>query len=163
PVPIQPGLCFQQVNPAANGKINIFDSYATWQATKRLGFTLEGDYVIQRLGQPGLPTPPSDVWGGAVYAKYQLTPRTYVAGRTEYLNDNGGLFTGVTAYTEALKEVTATYDFQLADGFDMRWEYRRDMSNQPIFLTGNQGIFSTHQDTATMGVIWWFGRKQGPW
>lgn len=74
-------------------------------------------------------------WGGAVYAKYQLTPRSYVVGRAEYLNDNGGLFTGITAYTEALKEVTATYDFQLASGFDMCWEYRRDMSNQPIFIT----------------------------
>ncbi len=163
PVPVQPGLCFQQVSPAPNGKINIFDSYVTWQATPKLGFTLEGDYVIQRLGMPGVLTPPSDVWGGAAYAKYQLTPRTYLAGRTEYLNDNGGLFTGITAYTEALKEVTATYDFQLASGFDMRWEYRRDMSNQPIFLTGNQGVYSTNQNTATLGVIWWFGRKQGPW
>ena len=98
-----------------------------------------------------------------MYAKYQLTPRSYVVGGAEYLNDNGGLFTGITAYTEALKEVTATYDFQLASGFDMCWEYRRDMSNQPIFIHYNQGIYSTHQDTATMGVIWWFGRKQGPW
>ena len=163
PVPVQPGLCFQQVSPAPNGKINIFDSYVNWQATPKLGFTLEGDYVIQRLGLPGVLTPPSDVWGGAAYAKYQLTPRTYLAARTEYLNDNGGLFTGITTYIEALKEVTATYDFQLANGFDMRWEYRRDMSNRPLFLTGNQGVYSTDQNTATLGLIWWFGRKQGPW
>ena len=52
PVPVQPGLCFQQINPSANGKTNIFDSYATWQATSKLGFTLEGDYVIQRFGLP---------------------------------------------------------------------------------------------------------------
>jgi len=163
PVPVQPGLCFEQTNPTPNGKTNIFDSYVTWQATPKLGFTLEGDYVIQRLGLPGVPTPPSDVWGGAAYAKYQLTPRTYLAGRTEYLNDHGGLFTGITGYVEALKEVTATYDFQLATGFDMRWEYRRDMSNQPLFLTNTQGIYSANQNTATLGVIWWFGRKQGPW
>ncbi len=163
PVPVQPGLCFAQLSPAPNGKTNIFDSYATWQATPKLGFTLEGDYVIQRLGLPGVPTQPSDVWGGAAYAKYQLTPRTYLAGRTEYLNDHGGLFTGITSYLEALKEVTATYDFQLATGFDMRWEFRRDMSNRPLFLTNTQGIYSTNQNTATLGVIWWFGRKQGPW
>ncbi len=163
PVPVQPGLCFEQISPAPNGKINIFDSYVTWQATPKLGFTLEGDYVIQRLGMPGVPTPPSDVWGGAAYAKYQLTPRTYLAARTEYLNDNGGLFTGITTYIEALKQVTATYDFQLANGFDMRWEYRRDMSNRPLFLTGNQGVYNTDQNTATLGLIWWFGRKQGPW
>ena len=166
PVPVQPGLCFQQVSPAPNGKTHIFDSYVTWQATQKLGFTLEGDYTIQRLWPnttSGQSSAPSDVWGGAAYAKYQLTPRTYLAARTEYLNDHGGLFTGITGYVEALKEATATYDFQLADGFDMRWEYRRDFSNRPIFLTSQQNVYSTSQDTATMGVIWWFGRKQGPW
>ncbi len=163
PVPVQPGLCFQQISPAPNGKTNIFDSYVTWQATPKLSLVLEGDYEIVRLGAPGQSSAPSDVWGGAAYAKYQITPRTYLAGRTEYLADKGGLFTGITAYTEALKEVTATYDFQVANGFDMRWEYRRDFSNRPIFLTGTQGVYSTDQNTATLGVIWWFGRKQGPW
>jgi hypothetical protein len=166
PVPVQPGLCFQQISPAPNGKTHIFDSYATWQVTPKLSLTLEADYLIQRKWvntSPGQSSAASDVWGGAAYAKYQLTPRTYVAGRTEYLNDHGGLFTGITSYIEALKEVTATYDFQVADGFDMRWEYRRDISNQPIFLTNLQNVYSTHQDTATLGVIWWFGRKQGPW
>jgi len=166
PVPVQPGLCFQQISPAPNGKTHIFDSYVTWQATPKLSFTLEGDYVIQRLWvntAPGQSSAPSDVWGGAAYAKYQLTPRTYLAGRTEYLNDHGGLFTGITDYIEALKEVTTTYDFQVANGFDMRWEYRRDISNRPLFLTSVENVFSTHQDTATLGVVWWFGRKQGPW
>ncbi len=166
PVPVQSGLCFQQVSPAPNGKTNIFDSYVSWQTTRKLYLALEGDYEIERLWAstaPGQSSAPSDVWGGAAYAKYQLSPRTYVAGRTEYLNDHGGLYTGITGYIEALKEVTATYDFTLANGFDMRWEYRRDMSNRPIFLTGSQGVYSTDQNTATMGMIWWFGRKQGPW
>ncbi len=163
PVPVQSGLCFQQISPAPNGKTNIFDSYVAWQTTPKLSLVLEGDYEIVRLGAPGQSSAPSDVWGGAAYAKYQITPRTYLAGRTEYLDDNGGLFTGITSYIEALKEVTATYDFQVADGFDMRWEYRRDFSNRPIFLTGTQGAYSTDQNTATLGVIWWFGRKQGPW
>ena len=163
PVPVQPGLCFQQISPAPNGKTNIFDSYVAWQTTPKLSLVLEGDYEIVRLGALSQPSTPSEVWGGAAYAKYQITPRTYLAGRTEYLSDTGGLFTGITSYTEALKEVTATYDFQLADGLDMRWEYRRDFSNRPIFLTNTQGVFSTDQNTATLGVIWWFGRKQGPW
>ena len=107
---------------------------------------------------------PSDVWGGAAYAKYQLDAANLSGGRTEYLTDHGGLFTGITSYIEALKEVTATYDFTLANGFDMRWEYRRDFSNRPIFLTRSQGVyFSTDQNTVTMGMIWWFGRKQGAW
>jgi hypothetical protein len=166
PVPVQPGLCFRQISPAPNGKTNIFDSYVSWQATPKLSFLLEGDYVIQRLWPhtaPGQSSAPAEVWGGAAYVKYQLTPRTYIAGRSEYLNDNGGLFTGVPSYIEALKEVTATYDFTMANGFEMKYEYRRDWSNEPIFLTSAQNVFSKDQNTATVGVIWWFGRKQGPW
>ena len=29
-VPLQPGLCVQQINPAPDGKAHIFDSYVTW-------------------------------------------------------------------------------------------------------------------------------------
>jgi hypothetical protein len=166
PPPVQPGLCFQAITPAPNGKTNIFDSYVSWQTTSKLTLALEGDYVIQRLwtsNGPGQSNAPADVWGGAAYAKYQLTPRTYAAARTEYLDDHGGLFTGITSYIEALKEVTTTYDFTLANGFDLRWEFRRDMSNRPLFLTDRQGVYSTNQNTVTMGAIWWFGRKQGPW
>jgi Putative beta-barrel porin-2, OmpL-like. bbp2 len=163
PVPVQPGLCFQKISPAPDGKLHIFDSYISWQATSRLLLQLEADYVIERLwanAAPGHSSAPSHTSGGAAYAKYQLTPRTYIAARTEYLSDRGGLFSGVT---EALKEVTATYDFTVANGFEMKYEYRRDWSNQPIFLTSAQGVFSKDQNTATVGVIWWFGRKQGPW
>ena len=163
PVPVQPGLCFQQISPAPDGKLHIFDSYVTWQTTPRLTLQLEGDYVIQRLwasSAPGQSSAPVHTDGGAGWAKYQLTPRTYIAGRGEYLSDRGGLFSGVT---EALKDFTATYDFTLANGFEMKYEYRRDWSNQPIFLTSQQNVYSTHQDTATLGVIWWFGRKQGAW
>ena len=163
PVPVQPGLCFQKISPAPDGKLHIFDSYVTWQTTPKLTLQLEGDYVIQRLwanAGPGQSSAPAHTTGGAAWAKYQLTPRTYLAGRGESLSDRGGLFSGVT---EALKEFTATYDFTLANGFEMKYEYRRDWSNQPIFLTSQQGVFSKDQNTATMGVIWWFGRKQGAW
>ncbi|MGO9516837.1 MAG: outer membrane beta-barrel protein [Candidatus Korobacteraceae bacterium] len=163
PVPVQPGLCFQPITPAPNGKLHIFDTYASWQTTQKLLLQLEGDYVIERLWantRPGQSSAPSHTTGGAGYAKYQLTPRTYVGARAEYLSDRGGLFSGVT---EALKEVTATYDVTVANGFEMKYEFRRDWSNVPIFLTGTQNVFSKDQNTATAGIIWWFGRKQGPW
>ena len=163
PVPVQPGLCFEKISPAPNGKLHIFDSYVNWQSTHKLLLQLEGDYVIERLwanAAPGQSSAPSHTSGGAAYAKYQLTPRTYLGGRAEYLSDRGGLFSGVT---EALKEVTATYDFTIANGFEMKYEYRRDWSNVPIFLTSTQNVFSKDQNTATVGVIWWFGRKQGAW
>ena len=163
PVPVQQGLCFQKISPAPDGKLHIFDSYASWQTTQKLLLQLEADYVIERLwanAGPGQSSAPSHTSGGAAYAKYQLTPRTYIGARAEYLSDRGGLFSGVT---EALKEVTATYDVTVANGFEMKYEFRRDWSNVPIFLTSAQNVFSKEQNTATAGVIWWFGRKQGPW
>lgn len=54
-------------------------------------------------------------------------------------------------------------EYKLADGFLMRGEYRRDWSNQPFFLTEQPGVLKKEQNTATLGLIWWFGRKQGTW
>ena len=168
PPPVQPGLCFVGVPAAPDGKLHIFDSYVNWQATSKWTFALEGDYVVQRIwadAAPGKSSAPAHTWGGAGYAQYQLTPKGYLAARGEYLSDNasfftGGLFTGVP---EALKEVTLTYGYNVADGLQVKTEWRRDWSNVPIFLTSTQGILSKDQNTATLGLIWWFGRKQGAW
>jgi hypothetical protein len=163
PIPVQPGLTFQAISPAPNGKLHIFDSYLSWQAAPRLTFALEGDYVIQRLWKntaPGESSSPSHVIGGAGYAKYQFTPKFAVAGRVEYLSDRGGLFSGIT---QALKETTATFDYKLSEGFLMRYEWRRDFSNQPSFFTDKNGVLSKEQQTASIGVVWWVGRKEGVW
>ena len=163
PIPVQPGLSFQAIRPAPDGYTHIFDSYVTWQTTPKLTLALEGDYVIQRLWQnaaPGHSSAPSHVDGGAAYARYQFTPKVALAGRVEYLSDRGGLFSGIT---QSLKENTLTFDYAVADNFLMRYEWRRDFSNQPSFLSDVQGILSKQQDTATIALIWWWGRKEGSW
>ena len=74
-VPLQPGLCVQPINPAPDGKAHIFDSYVTWNATPKLTFSAEGDYVISREwanAAPGESSAPSLVDGGAAYARYQF-------------------------------------------------------------------------------------------
>jgi hypothetical protein len=163
PIPVQPGLCFQAIRPAPNGRTNIFDTYATWQATPKLTFALEGDWFIERLWEnaaPGESSAPSHVDGGAAYIQYQFTPKLALATRAEYMSDRGGLFSGVT---QALKENTVTFDYTMAPGFLMRYEWRRDYSNRPSFLTDVQGVLAKEQDTATVGIIWWWGRKEGAW
>jgi len=163
PIPLQPGLSFAAIVPAPNGLLHIFDSYVSWQATPKLSLAVEGDYVIERLWRnsaPGESSAPSHVDGGAAYLKYQLSPQFTLGGRAEYLSDRGGLFSGLT---QALKETTATFDYNVADGFLMRYEWRRDFSNQPSFLTSTQGVLSKQQNTATLGLVWWWGRKQGAW
>ena len=163
PIPVQPGLYFTAITPAPNGRTHIFDSYATWNATPKLALALEGDYFIQRLWKNAAPdetAAPSHVDGGAAYIQYQLAPRIALAARAEYLSDRGGLFSGLT---QALKENTITVDYKVADGLLMRYEWRRDFSNQPSFLSDKQGVLSKDQNTATLGLIWWWGRKEGSW
>jgi hypothetical protein len=163
PIPVQPGLTFQAIRPAPDGRTHIFDSYLTWQATSKLTLAAEGDYFIQRLWRhaaPGQSSAPSHADGGAAYLRYQLSPRIAVATRAEYLSDRGGLFSGLT---QALKENTVTFDYKLAEGFLMRYEWRRDFSNQATFLSDVQNLLSKEQNTSTVGLIWWWGRKEGQW
>lgn len=163
PIPVQPGLTFTAITPAPNGLLHIFDSYVAWQATPKWSFALEGDYVIQRLWRnqaPGESSAPSHVDGTAGYARYEFSKHFAAAARAEYLSDRGGLFSGLT---QALKETTGTFDYKLSEGFLMRYEWRRDFANQPSFLSSTQGLLSKEQSTATLGLIWWWGGKEGAW
>jgi Putative beta-barrel porin-2, OmpL-like. bbp2 len=163
PIPVQPGLSFEPIIPAPNGRTHIFDTYATWLATPKLTFALEGDYEIERLWRnsaPGESSAPNHVDGGAGYIQYHFTPKIALATRAEYLSDRGGLYSGLT---QALKETTVTFSYKLFDGFLMDYEWRRDFSNQPSFLTSTPGVLSKQQNTVTLGLIWWWGRKEGAW
>jgi Putative beta-barrel porin-2, OmpL-like. bbp2 len=153
--PTEQGTPFQPISNAPGGKLHIIDSYLTWHSTPKLTLALEGDYVIERLLTDSAP---AHTTGGALYARYQLTPNVGLAARTEYLSDRGGLFSGTT---QALKEVTLTYEYKFAEGFVARTEYRRDFSNRPFFLTDQRGVFSNHQSTAMLGLVWWWGNKMG--
>ncbi len=156
-LPTLQGLPFQPILNPPQGKLHIFDSYATLQATPKLSFALEADYVVQRDQSY---SSPSHALGGAAYMRYQLTPKLALGARTEYVSDRGGLFTGAT---QAIRENTVTFDHKLAEGFLMRAEWRRDSSNHPYFLTDTLGILKKEQNTVTLGLMWWFGGKQGPY
>jgi hypothetical protein len=137
----------------------------SWQTTPKLTLAVEGDYEIERLWRNtdlalGQSSAPSHAAGAAGYAQYRLTRKMAFAARAEYLSDRGGLFSGLT---QALKETTITYDYNLAENFLMRYEWRRDFSNQPSFLTSTPGVLSSQQNTAAVGLIWWFGRMEGAW
>jgi hypothetical protein len=103
---------------------------------------------------------PGHVTGGVAYARYRFTPKFALAGRSEYLSDRGGLFSGAT---QALKETTLTADYNVTKGFLVRTEWRRDFSNRLFFLTETSGVLKREQNTVTLGLIWWLGGKQGVW
>ncbi|HEX3436001.1 MAG TPA: outer membrane beta-barrel protein [Pseudacidobacterium sp.] len=156
-LPTLQGMPFEPIPNAPQGKTHIFDSYAIWTSTPKLTFALEGDYVISRDQTYSAPLRTD---GGAFYARYQFNPLLALAGRTEYLSDRGGLFSGKV---QALKEFTLTFEQAVANGFLVREELRHDFSNQPFFLTDTLGNLSNDQTTATIGLVWWFGGKQGVW
>jgi len=156
-LPTIQGLPFLPITNAPKGKLYIIDSYATWNVNPKLTLTGEVDYVLQRLNTN---SQPDHTDGGAVYARYQFSPRFALAGRAEYVSDKGGLYSGAT---QVLKEGTFTTEYRFNDQFLMRAEWRRDASNHAYFLTDRLGVLKKEQNTATLGLIWWYGGKQGPW
>jgi len=155
--PTQPGLPTTNLSPAPNGREHIFDTYATWNATPHLTLVGEADYVINRVQQQSAPT---HVSGGSAYLRYALPRNWAIASRVEYLSDRGGLFSGTT---QALKETTFTLEHQIEPGLLTRVEYRRDFSNRQFFLTDRSDVLSNAQSTATLGLVYWWGTKQGTW
>ena len=131
--------------------------YATWNATPKLTLAGEADYVIERLYSYSAPT---HAEGGAGYVRYQFTPRIAVAARGEYVNDSGGL---LSRKSQDLKETTATFEYKFSEGLLTREEWRYDWSNQPYFLSSALGVLKNGQNTATIGLVWWFGGKEGAW
>lgn len=155
--PTQPGLPVANITPAPNGREHIFDTYATWQVTPKLSLVGEADYVLNRTVRQQ--QPPRVVIGGLT-AKYVLPHNSSVGARTEYFDDRGGLFSGTT---QALKEATFVVDHTFAGGFTAKAEYRRDWSNQRFFLSDTPGSLLHAQTTATLGLVYWWGMKQGSW
>ena len=157
-LPTQPGLSvIPAPGPKLNGRTHIFDSYASWSPTAKITVAGEFDHVVSRLISDAAP---SHVIGGVGYLQYHVTPKFSLAGRFEYLKDRGGLFSGAT---QDLKEHTVTVTYQFIDGFQIRLEHRRDFSNHPFFLTETPGLLKRDQNTATLGLIWWFGGKRESW
>ncbi|MCX6621687.1 MAG: outer membrane beta-barrel protein, partial [Acidobacteria bacterium] len=141
----------EAASPRANGRTHIADTYLSWAATPKLTLAAEADSIVSRsyaFSQPVRLT------GAAGYAKYQLTGAVSVAGRFEHVSDRGGFLSGVS---QTLEEGTLTPAYQPVDGFQLRWELRHDHSNQEHFHSRN------HQDTVLLGLLWWFGGKQGSW
>jgi len=149
----QPGLSINIIGHRPGRRLHIIDSYATWNANSKLTLAGEVDYVVHRSENGG-----AHVTAGAAYARYQFTPKFALAGRGEYFPDWGGLFSGVTQF---LRESTFTAEYRVTDGFLLRGEWRRDFSDHPFFLTRAPEILRKEQNTATLGLIWWLGRKEG--
>ena len=156
-LPTQPGLSADALAVLDASRLNIFDTYVSWtKGAVLLG--AEADYVA--LTPKIAASASAIVKGGAAYAQYRVTPQFQVAARYTYFGDRAGLFSGLQ---QNLQDVTATLTYQPSDGAMIRAEWRRDSSDQDFFLGRSLSERRRDQQTATLGLIWWFGSKKGLW
>ncbi|MEP7118176.1 MAG: outer membrane beta-barrel protein [Acidobacteriota bacterium] len=139
-----------------DGYFKVFDTYVAYTATPALSFGLDANYVTNQVTKAG---DPLALQGTALYARYQLSTPAALSLRYERLDDDG-LFGGID---QVLHEVTATAEYKLADGFLVRGELRRDWSNERFFTGPVPDDRRRYQNTALVGLVWWFGNKQGAW
>jgi hypothetical protein len=138
---------------APRGRTHYLNSYFTWIPSENWTLAGEANYAVSRVDPI---SPAQVVFGGAAYARYRFHPRFHLASRLTYLSDQAGWFSGTS---QALKDGTLTATFGVFDGFQMRWEYRRDWSNTAFFPASDPRRLKQQQDTAVLGLIWWLGDK----
>jgi hypothetical protein len=139
-----------------DGRYQILDAYVSYAATSALTLGLD----VNRASNEVDPLfDDLEATGVGAYARYQLTPAGAVGLRFEHVDDEG-LFSGVD---QTLKEFTLTGEYKFADGFVVRGEFRRDWSNEDFFPAPTADTPRSHQNTVLVGLVWWFGNKQGAW
>lgn len=139
-----------------DGYFKVIDSYVAWAATPRLSVGADMNYVTNEVRKADEPLA---LQGTGLYARYQVSTPAALAVRYERLDDEG-LFGGIE---QVLHGFTATAEYKLADGFLVRGEVRRDWSNARFFTGPRPDDRRTHQQTALVGLVWWFGNKTGAW
>jgi hypothetical protein len=139
-----------------DGYFKVIDSYLAYAPTPKVSFGVDLNYVTNEVQKADLATA---LQGTGVYARFQASAPTALSLRYERLDDEG-LFGGIQ---QVLHELTATIEHKFADGFLVRGELRRDWSNRPFFTTDRPGDLRDYQNTALVGLVWWFGNKQGAW
>jgi hypothetical protein len=142
----------------------LADTVVTYSPTAKL--SLMANYDYGRGDRITAATKP--VWwsGFAGYLKYAINSQYTFATRYEYYDDHNGFTTGIpaTATTpfiptpQHLNGVTGTFERTIANHIISRFEYRRDMSNQPVFAKGVTPVRS--QNTVTGGLIFVFDSKE---
>ena len=140
---------------APDGWFRVFDTNASYAPVSALTLAVD---VTRTTNQVTAAGPSQGLTGIGAYARYQFTPRTAVGVRQERLDDEG-LIGGVG---QLLQETTLTAEYRVDAGFLVRGEVRRDWSTASVFPYRDRDPRS-FQNTALVGVVWWFGNKTGSW
>ncbi|PYY09055.1 MAG: porin [Acidobacteria bacterium] len=147
----------EQTNINTNWR-QLSDTVVTYSPTGRLSFMVNYDYARGDR----IPTVPKPVYwtGAAGYVRYLLNRSNALATRYEYYDDKYGVTTGgfTNPTPQHLHGFTETYEHLLAHHIMTRFEFRRDMSNQPSFMKGTTPVMA--QNTATAGFVFMFDSRE---
>jgi hypothetical protein len=133
----------------------LSDTVVTYAPTGRLSFIVNYDYG---RGDRVSNSPKPVYWTGvAGYVRYAPDQRYAFTTRYEYYNDHDGFTTGTAQH---LNEFTGTVERLMAHHIITRLEFRRDFSNQPTFVKGNN-LPVMAQNTLTAGFVYTFDSREG--
>lgn len=156
-------------SPAGARWRSLLDGVVTVRASRRLQLRAHANFGIE-----GLPGDGGAWWGaGALYARLEVTPWLFVAGRVDVFHENRGVGPGgnepwaPAIFTGArwLHSETATVELRPRGNFALRLEYRHDDADEALFFRGavagngadTPWAPNAHtQDTLTAGAIAWF-------
>jgi hypothetical protein len=150
---VQTYLAGPETNGVNSSWRQLSDTVITYSPTPRLSFMVNGDYGRgDRINTSPLPV----YWTGvAGYVKYAFNERYAIATRYEYFSDPQGFATNTAQH---LQEFTGTFERLIAHHIITRLEYRRDFSNQPVFLKGNTPVLA--QQTMSAGLVYTFDSRE---
>jgi hypothetical protein len=139
----------------------LSDTVITYSPTSHWSFIVNGDYgrgdryTIPETGTLSRPV----FWTGvAGYVRYAFSNKSALATRYEYYDDHDGFTTGTLVPTH-FNEFTTTLERVVAHHIISRMEFRRDMSNQSVFLKGATQVMD--QNTLTAGLVYTFDSREG--
>jgi hypothetical protein len=140
----------------------LSDTVITYSPTAKLSFMVNGDYGRGDRFLADSTTnvfSPTVYWTGvAGYVKYALASNMAIASRYEYYDDHDGYTFGTYSPTH-VNEFTATFERLMAHHIISRFEFRRDMANEPLFMKGSNPV--TAQNTLTAGLVMTFDSREG--
>ena len=130
-----------------SGWRQLSDTLVTISPTDKLSFMVNYDYGHgDRVTSLMAPVH----WSGvAAYARYAFNESNALAFRYEHYRDHDGFTTGTA---QQINGVTGTFEHRIAKRLSTRWEFRRDMSDQAVFMRGNG--FAKAQNTLAGGLMY---------
>ena len=129
---------------------HLFDGIVTAAVNDKMTFTANYDYGREKFGTSSVS------WQGlAAYLKMQATPTVAFTPRFEFFNDADGFATG---QAQKLKELTGTLELKAADNLQWRLEFRRDWSDQDVFVN-SKGDAKGYQSSVGFGLLYSFAGK----